>query len=343
MSAHAHNRRRRQRRSIGTTLVTTAVVGYGAYRLAEWLWKPEEEDQRYDPEEDGLFSRWMRPQQPTATFQQPNNNNLDPRTRWKLRRQRISKCREESIKACQTCWPALSEKIDEMTNTSAAMRKLRDLRASKDGHSDDLWKEIYRETLTRFLSTVYAHTLWLCMSTVQIHYVGGRMFRQIPPLEEHEKSMLTDSHQYMLEDGLELLVPLVRKNILPFVEEWKATTTISKSELYDILRNIQSTIDGTFSTENQKYARNWIRFILPDDSVDEVWDIAKSPVWDDAHSQLLNDSMHTLLVMPSKEEIAVAKHMAPLKKSCRNLSLPENYKKWIGMPTMLELGDISFQ
>ena len=171
------------------------------------------------------------------------------------------------------------------------------------------------------------------------------MFRQVPPLENHEKSMLTASHQYMLHDGLGLLVPLIRKTILPFIEEWKATTTITKVDLYALLRKVQSTIDASFSTENNKYARNWIRFVLPDDSVDEVWDICKSPVWDDAHGQLLNDTMLTLLVMPDNagEEIAAAKHMAPLKKSCPNLELIENYNRWIALPTMLELGDISFQ
>ncbi|KAL3935033.1 MAG: hypothetical protein SGBAC_009369 [Bacillariaceae sp.] len=235
-----------------------------------------------------------------------------------------------------------------MTDTSAAMRQLRDLRASKDGHSDDLWKEIYIETLTRFLSSVYAHTLWLCMSTVQIHYVGGRMFRQIPPLEHYEKSMLAASHQYMLQHGLILLVPMIRRTVLPFIDEWKATTTLTTVDLHELVRKVQSTIDASFSTtENNKYARNWIRFVLPDDSVDEVWDISRSPVWEDAHSQLLNDTLHTLLVIPpennGREEIAVAKHMAPLKKSCPKLSLPENYQRWIALPTMLELGDVSFQ
>ncbi|CAJ1951272.1 unnamed protein product [Cylindrotheca closterium] len=364
MPAHAHNnRRRRQRRSMGTTLVTTAVVGYGAYRLAEWLWSSDEDDNHHDdPEEEGIFSAlgswmsstmmrnsWGQQQQqqrysPSSPQQQPR---LDPRTQWKLRRQRVFKCREESIKACQTCWPALTENIEEMTNTSAAMRKLRDLRASKDGHSDDLWKEIYVETLTRFLSCVYAHGLWFSMSTVQIHYVGGRMFRQVPPLEDDEKSMLTESHQYMLQHGLNRLVPMIRKTILPFIDEWKATTTISKIELHQLIRKVQSTIDATFSTQNNnKYARNWIRFVLPDDSVDEVWDICQSPVWDDAHSHLLNDTIDILLSSPEEngeEEIAVAKHMAPLKKSCPKLSLPENYQRWIAMPAMLELGDVSFQ
>jgi hypothetical protein len=342
-SSSSPHQRRRQRRSVGTTLVTTAVVTYGAYRLAGWLWN-NDNDNDNDYEEShsnaGGWSSWISSSFP----HQPQQPSLDPRTQWKLRRQRIHKCREESIQACQTCWPSLLDKIDQDTNTSAVTRRLKDLRASQDGHNDDLWKEIYVETLTRFLSSVYAHTLWLCMSTLQIHYIGGRLFRKEPPLIAEEKSMLLESHQYLLQQGLDLLIPIIRRTVQPLLHDWKAKTTITKKDLLTLLANAQRSLDSSFSKNDTKYARSWIRFVLPDETVDEIWDISKSPVWDDAHHQLLEETMQVLLVLPeTDEDVPVAKHMAPLKKACQKIALKENYQRWIALPTLLELGDVSFQ
>lgn len=236
------------------------------------------------------------------------------------------------------------QKIESATNTSAVTRKLKDLRASQDGHNDDLWKEIYVETVTRFLASVYAHTLWLCMSTLQIHYIGGRLFRKEPPLVAEEKSMLVESHQYLLGHGLDLLIPIIRRTVQPLLDDWKATTTITKKDFYMLLADAQRTLDDSFSTTKTKYARNWIRFVLPDETVDEIWDISKSPIWDDAHHQLLVETMQVLLVLPGDDcEVPVAKHMAPLKKACQKVALKENSQRWIALPTLLELGDVSFQ
>eukprot|EP00980_Cylindrotheca_fusiformis_P007694 scaffold1624_cov105-Cylindrotheca_fusiformis.AAC.5 len=335
-SSSSYRQHRRQRRSVARTVVTTAAVAYGAYQL--WLWNSNDEEG--DGQNSGGWGSWFAEPAPQRQSQQ----TIDPRTQWKLRRRRIQKCRTESIQACQTCWPSLLEKIEDKTNTSAVTRKLKDLRASQDGHNDDLWKEIYVETVTRFLTSVYAHTLWLCMSTVQIHYIGGRLFRKEPPLEAEEKSMLVESHHYLLRQGLDLLIPIIRRTVQPLLEDWKARSTITTKDLHARIAKAQRSLDSTFSSKETKYARNWIRFVLPDETVDEVWDISRSPVWDDAHHQLLQETMQVLLILPDDDlEVPVAKHMAPLKKACQMIASEDNHQRWISLPTLLELGDVSFQ
>ena len=225
------------------------------------------------------------------------------------------------------------------------MKKLKDLRASQDSHSDDLWNEIYVQTITRYLSTAYAHTLLFLMSTLQIHYLGGKMFRKEDINEE--QSILVESHQYMLQQGLPLLVPIIRRTVEKLISEWKSTTTLTKAEVGSILQQAQQQLENG---NNTKYSRNWIRFVLPDVTVDQLWDIATSPVWEDAQHQLIKETIKTSYSSQQhqdkaseEEQIPVAKHMAPLKKACKNISVDENYTQWISLPTMYELGDISFQ
>jgi hypothetical protein len=348
------HRRRRSRRSVGTTLVTTAVISYGAYRLAGWLWNADDEEEDTNNSNNNSNNNnnnnnnnnaddsvsWGNMFFSTPQSQQPQQSRtIDRRTQWKLRRQRIVKCREESIKACQTCWPALQQLIMNETNTSSVTRKLKDLRASQDSHSDDLWKEIYAQTVTRLLSTVYAHTLLFLMTTLQIHHIGGRMFRK----EEigQDQSMLIESHQYMLQQGLPLLIPIIRRTVQQLVGDWEAKTTLTQTQVYNLLQKSRHQLEYG---SNSKYSRNWIRFVLPDVTVDQVWDVATSPIWEDAQDQILQEAMTVAYSITGREEeIPAAKHMAPIKKACQKIAIEENYQMWIALPTMLELGDVSFQ
>ena len=326
--------RHKPRRSLGRTLVTTAIVSYGAYRLADWVLNNQNEDEEQSRQEGESNT-------PQTRSPRSYQENLDRRTLWKLRKQRIIKCREEAVKACRTCWPAIQESIEEATSVSSITKQLKDMRASQDGHSDDLWNQIYVQTITRYLSTAYAHTLVFLMSTLQIHYLGGKMFRKEDINDE--QSILVESHQYMLKQGLPLLVPIIRRTVGQLIAEWKSTTALSRTEFESILQKTQQRLENG---NNAKHTRNWIRFVLPDITVDELWDIASSPVWDDAQHQVMEETIKLYLSQQPvnrEEGIPVAKHMAPIKKACKNISIDENYKQWIALPTMLELGDISFQ
>jgi peroxin-3 len=49
----------------------------------------------------------------------------------------------------------------------------------------DLWDAIQIETMTRLIATAYAHTILYLLLTVQIHLIGGYLFRQA--VEEHQQ------------------------------------------------------------------------------------------------------------------------------------------------------------
>jgi hypothetical protein len=137
--------------------------------------------------------------------------------------------------------------------------------------------------------------------------------------------------------------------------DWKPTQFLSPQDIEEALQKVHQGLQYGTTQTNKKYPRNWIRFVLPDDDLDdELWDIATSPVWEDAQVQVLKITMDTLredgwkksafLELPRQP---LAKLIAPFQQACNvlgtNDDLSEYSSRLQGLPTVMELGDVSFQ
>eukprot|EP00536_Pseudo-nitzschia_multiseries_P010801 jgi/Psemu1/326175/estExt_fgenesh1_pg.C_3420009 len=161
---------------------------------------------------------------------------------------------------------------------------------------EDLWSEILVETTTRMMVSSYAYVLLLLSLTVQFHWLAAEAEARADSgcslTEEQQRQQqgkqegfLMKSHRYLLNEGLPLLVSteieLVLYQRLPRVLE-------------DV--GIGGRRRGHRRRGRRSRSRNWIRFVLPDDEAfDPIWDICRSPVWEDAQEQVLGCVWHEVL------------------------------------------------
>ena len=321
-----------------------------------------------------------------------------------------------------------------------------------------LWEQIMIETTTRMVSSSYAYTLLMLSLTVQLHYIGYRMMRYeqdqqdgydedddggdddelavLNPVQEEAQTLLLESHEYFVEEGLPLLITTIRRsvetvlldsgidddsesddddddddcggggNALP-ASFTDPTSYLTESQIEEVLyheipdalnysnnsvsghrrgqRNDRSQGNSRRKRTSRRKKRNWMRFVWPEpysDSMDEIWDIGNSPVWDDAQRQILEKIWFDILRDEGWSNVFVqtkhhnkegeehgqpmAKVLAQFKKSSTllfemdresNESATAIGEPSIGtglgeggslaehlqrLPTVLELGDVSF-
>ena len=344
-----------------------------------------------------LWSGDSSPQSSSRARQQQQQQQLDPQTTWKIRRQRAIKCRRETVKAFRSCLPAIRQVIEEATNTSTETKRIKELRkkrreetengknCSEDDHDtinvqqeqDELWRRIQVETMTRLVASAYASTLLFLSLTLQIHWVAGQMMmathiNTTPTHQQRHQQILMTTHEYFLHQGLPLLLDTIRRTITTTID-WKPTQFLSLHGIEEALKQVHYGLQyGTnMPTKiNKQYPRNWIRFVLPDgendDCIDALWDIAASPVWEDAQVQTLEATMETVrkdgweksaFSEKSTTQQPLAKLIAPFQQasnvilgSSKNTdgnvatSSSEHYLSCLQrLPTVLELGDVSFE
>jgi hypothetical protein len=190
----------------------------------------------------------------------------------KLRRQRVFKCRNETIKAYKSCLPTMKEIIETSTNTIQETKELKLLRkgnsdkentnqAQAQARQDDLWDTIQRQSLTRLLATTYASALLFLSLTVQIHWVGGQMFRHLnagTTTTHQAQRILMQTHENFLKQGLPLLLEAIRR-ALSTTLDWKHTQFLSLSDIQTAFDSLQETLDygagTTTTTTKKKFAR----------------------------------------------------------------------------------------
>jgi peroxin-3 len=260
--AHQQSSRRRNRPSVGA-VVTTAAVAYGAYRLADWVWNQnredgdgdgdvmnEERDHDAPPRGSSFLSQWLggRPSQPRQQQHQ---------LRWRDRRQRLVRCREETKKAMDNLLPTVRMTIEEATNTSRETKLLKKLRAqarvnkSDNGNEEtnnnettsseegklketQLWETIKTQAVTRMVATAYAHTILFLVLTVQVHLLGRKLFEEqqnsslsssspetsLESYQDSHRLVLLKTYDYFFDQGISSLIQTVRRAVSRVFADW---------------------------------------------------------------------------------------------------------------------------
>ncbi len=177
---------------------------------------------------------------------------------------------------------------------------------------EELWRDVLVETTTRMMASSYAYALLLLSLTVQFHWLASTSEFHPDSIEEQQReqeALLMQSHRYFLNEGIPLLVSTVRRSVekVLFGDEddadedpyggtqtnsWRNPSSqfVTPDDVEQILyRQLPRVLDDLGMGKRQRRRRrNWIRFVLPDEEIfDPVWDICKSPVWEDAQEQVL--------------------------------------------------------
>ncbi len=82
---------------------------------------------------------------------------------------------------------------------------------------------------------------------------------------------------------------------------WKATQLLTQQEIDTALQQIHQVIlygNNNAQFKKKQYPRNWIRFLLPEEEyMDDLWDIASSPIWQLALHQLIITVLRSFCVL----------------------------------------------
>lgn len=158
-----------------SSIATKALAAYGAYKVLSWAWRefganPTDEDSEESHEESCL---------PTNGQYRKNRHRLTMSIA-RRRQHRLAYCQKEAINTMSSLLITLKNTIDSQTDFS---KQIKDLKQMRSGRLEDfqtkrdLWDEIKTKAITRLVVTVYSHSLLTLLLTVQIHVLGGTLFR----------------------------------------------------------------------------------------------------------------------------------------------------------------------
>jgi len=255
--------RRRPGVSVGTVAVAAAAA-YGVYQIGSWAWSKwtEEEEERKSAASPRNHVSTAAPLQ---TPQQRRQMHF-------VRKQRVLRCRDDVLSTMTAFAAPLRRLIEDATDISRDKRELKQLRArvraspggtkspEERDQEAELWRRIQESTLTRMVVTVYAHALLFVVLTVQVHLLGGIMFRQATDQQQYcsdavesqlNSSPSTASNQEMLEQtyhrfvnhSIPLLLDTVRSAVARALESPDWDVSNPASALHMTHEKLQATID----------------------------------------------------------------------------------------------------
>jgi peroxin-3 len=194
MDRRREDERKRNRPGL-VSLVTTAVLAYGTYRLVDWVWK--QSGTEVDEDEVKTNQDIRNRQQNVHTRPAARGSaESSSQQRWRMRRQRMTRCREEVLNAVEGFLPTMRRILDERTSTRAEASGMKALRSHstevqspvtdqitndqihRREQEQELWSKIQLKLLTRMLATAYVHTILFLVLTVQVNLLGSRLLEE---------------------------------------------------------------------------------------------------------------------------------------------------------------------
>lgn len=304
------SRRRNEGPSVGS-MVSAAVFAYGSYKLASWAWNSWNVDEEDDREEgrqqqcEGYF------REGAASGGRPMESvGQSPMTphRWRARRQRMMRCRDEALKALESFLPTLRKAIEDKTNTTSEGQALKQLRVQRNNDpveedemrlretERELWETIKVRAVTRMVATAYAHSVLFLVVTVQVNLLGGKLFEEqvqntsstssmsldsvasdrMAAYGESHKLVLQHTYKYFFEQGIVSLVDSVERAVTAVFENWNvsdpSSLNISRESFEEAINEIRVIEEqrGRASTRSKR-RRSLLRFLMPpSESFDEI-------------------------------------------------------------------------
>lgn len=363
-----------------TSMATTALAAYGAYKFTSWVWnkvtaETDESENHSASTHRGQTQSYMR-----------------------QRRQQIAKCRKEVITTTSSFLNTLKLRVDSLTDVSQETKLLKQIRSGQveEVSQQDLWDTIKVRSITRMLATAYAHTILALVLNVQIHLLGGKIFREKfqqeaegdeadfienedDNKENYHQQVLVYTLEYFFDEGLNALVQDLQAKVEEYFEAYQVMNEDSRSvkvinlqEFDDAVSKVNSDFEQVsfiqyicdFDGKASKAGMEEVQFIL-----DETLDILDSPDFEIAKEELLEKTMkglhdeYTILFQGDGDEgsMPVVTIVTKLKKICTSFykspeersedtfvdlpmsAYPSKYLYFMDrMNSVRELGDFSF-
>ena len=268
----------------------------------------------------------------------------------KERTLRMGRCRLEVSRAMMDFLPTLKQAVMKETDVSAETEELKQLRSRRKellehpinnkheecGKNDEttirerertLWNEIKNKSVTRLVTTIYAHTIIFLMLTVQVNLLGGRLLRDEQAKEKDDddngatgmnangyhashQTVLTKTYHHIFAQGIPALAKSVSGEVRVVLQDWDIfdVECVTLPDVSSWLDRIRETIE-----QNGGNTSSLLKFIIPtegkvDDGVndnapphppgdelstyilDETYDLLESPTFAQAEQQCLHST-----------------------------------------------------
>jgi peroxin-3 len=304
-----------------------------------------------------------------------------PQINDRERTSRMARCRLESSRAMLDFLPTMKGAISKETDVSRETDELKELRAEKreinemkkqqsvndeveaynnsrleviKGREKYLWNSIKNKSLTRIITTVYAHTIIYLTLNVQVNLLGGRLLKDeygeqhaSTSSEEGAANRYRSSHEIVLSKtyhhlfaiGIPSIANAVGKEVTRILQDWDVLN--DDVTIQDVSSWLQSVRAGI---EHQRRQREegvsscaLVQFVIghesedSDDStsdelaryiLDETYDLLESPTFAiaerdclDATFDQLNNSLLSTLFGVKDQQIPVVNVVTHMQKT----------------------------
>ena len=265
----------------------------------------------------------------SAGFNAYNNNYNATASAQFIRSSRMDRCRLEASRAMMDFLPTLKKAIMKETDITAEMEELKSIRAQKKengGEQSDnirecegeLWNSIKNKSITRLVTTIYAHTLVFLVLTVQVNLLGGRLLREEQQEESQEqeypssdgsdryrsshKTVLARTYHHVFAKGIPSLTEAVAKTADDALQKFDVLGGDDVS-LDDVSSWMETVRDVIEKRQQKGDTSALVKFIIPDEAVqssevsmdelaryilDETYDLLESPTYAHAERLCLN-------------------------------------------------------
>lgn len=255
-----------------------------------------------------------------------------------IRNSRMDRCRLEASRAMMDFLPTLKKAITKETDITNEMEELKSIRAQKkesgDGASSsnfreregELWNSIKNKSITRLVTTIYAHTIVFLVLTVQVNLLGGRLLREEQREESQEqqtsssssdgsdryrsshKTVLAKTYHHLFSKGIPSLVEAVANASGDVLQNWDVLGGDDVS-LDDVSAWMEKMRDSIEKRQHKGNSSALVQFIIPDDVeqssdesmgelaryiLDETYDLLESPTYAHAERMCLNITFMSL-------------------------------------------------
>ena len=172
-----------------------------------------------------------------------NANNLHVSSM--VRNGRLVRCRTETTRAMMDFLPTLKKTVAKLTDVGLETEQLKLLRVQRRERNDvteeertrerELWNAIKNKSVTRLVTTVYAHTIVFLVLTVQVNLLGGRLLREeggdeVTGLDRYRSShqiVLAKTYNHIFANGIPSLVEAVSTVVETVVQGWDVLGSVN--------------------------------------------------------------------------------------------------------------------
>jgi peroxin-3 len=254
-----------------------------------------------------------------------------------VRNAHMARCRIETSRAMIDFLPTLKKAVAKETDVGFETEELKLLRVQRRERSGEegikeeersrereLWNTIKNKSVTRLVTTVYAHSIVFLVLTVQVNLLGGRLLREevedetvsgnepsgVDHYRSSHKMVLAKTYQHVFSRGIPCLAKEVSKVVDEVLKDWDVLGSVDDAScggkknsvsIHDVSSWINHVRDEMERPLRKGMAPSsaLAQFIIPEEDKDFRPDMSNDETKEDELAAYILDETYDLLESPT--------------------------------------------